>query len=75
MLSNGCVLDNKEAGYIGYYLLNPDSIVIYKHPVSKAEIYRIWKKKLFQAKLKLDMSKYDEYMSLLKSKGNYFNNN
>ncbi len=70
--SDGCVLDNEEPGYIGYYLLDldKDKPVIYKSPVTKEEIYKIWKKKLFQAKLKLDVSKYDEYRSLLKDKGN-----
>jgi hypothetical protein len=70
LLSNGCVHDNHYSGYIGYYLLDIDSIIIYKAPVTKHEIYKIWKKKLFQAKLKLDVSKYDEYLSLLKDKGN-----
>lgn len=70
LLSDGCVRDNRYPGYIGYYLLDLDSIVIYSNPVTKKEIYKIWKKKLFQSKLKLDVSKYDEYMSLLKNKGN-----
>ena len=69
-LSDGYVPDNHNPGYIGYYLLDIDSIVIYKAPVTKHEIYKIWKKKLFQAKLKLDVSKDDEYMILLKNKGN-----
>ena len=70
LLSHGCIPDNHRTGYIGYYLLDIDSIVIYKAPITKHEIYKIWKKKLFQAKPKLDVSKYDEYMSLLKNKGN-----
>ena len=70
LLSHGYVPDNHNPGYIGYYLLDIDSIVIYQTPVTKDEIYKIWKKKLFQSKLKLDTSKYDEYMSLLKTKGN-----
>ena len=70
LLSDGCVPDNHNPGYIGYYLLDIDSIVIYKATVTKHEICKIWKKKLFQAKLKLDVSKYNEYMSLLKNKGN-----
>ncbi len=70
LVSDGCVHDNSHEGYIGYYLLNLDSIVIYSNPVTKEEIYKIWKKKLFQSKLKLDVSKYDEYMNLLKIKGN-----
>jgi hypothetical protein len=68
--SDGCIPDNRNIGYIGYYLLDLDSIVIYKNPITKAEIFKIWKKKLFQSKLKLDISKYDEYMKLLKNKGN-----
>ena len=70
LISDGCIRDNSCTGYIGYYLLDPESIVIYSNPVTKEEIYKIWKKKLFQSKLKLDISKYDEYMSLLKNKGN-----
>ena len=70
LLSDGCVRDSGYAGYVGYYLLDPDSIVIYSNPVTKKEIYKIWKKKLFESKLKLDVSKYDEYMGLLKNKGN-----
>jgi hypothetical protein len=70
LLSDGCIPDNRDTGYIGYYLLDPNSIVIYKNPISKEEIYKIWGKTLFQSKLKLDISKYDEYMMLLKNKGN-----
>ena len=70
LLSDGCIPDNRYAGYIGYYLLDPDSIVIYNNPVSKEEIYKLWKKTLFQSKSKLDISKYDEYMTLLENEGN-----
>lgn len=70
LLSDGCVLDNGCPGYIGYYRLDIKSCIIYKMPVTKKEIHKIWNKKLFQAKLKLDISKYDEYMKLLKHKGN-----
>ena len=70
LLSDSYVPDSKYAGYIGYYLLDIDSIVLYKTPVTKEQIYKIWNKKLFQAKLKLDISQYDEYIRLLKNKGN-----
>jgi hypothetical protein len=70
LLSDGCVPDKKYSGYIGYYLLDLDNTVIYKSLVTKEEIYKIWKKTLFQAKLKLDVKRYDEYLSLLKNKGN-----
>ena len=70
LLSDGCVRNNERPGYIGYYLLDLDSIVIYKAPVTKEEIYNLWEKTLSQAKLKLDVSKYHEYMSLLKDKEN-----
>ena len=70
LLSDGCVHDDSIAGYIGYYLLDPANIVIYNDPVTKDEIYEIWKKRLFQSKLDLDISKYAEYMKLLEHKGN-----
>lgn len=70
LLSDGCVPDNECTGYIGYYLLDLNNTVIYKTPVTKEEVYKIWKKTLFQAKHKLDVSKYGEYLSLLKNKGN-----
>ena len=70
LLSDGYVPDSEYAGCIGYYLLDIKSIVLYKTPVTKEEIYKIWNKKLFQAKPKLDVSKYDEYIRLLKNKGN-----
>ncbi len=68
--SNGCVIDKKEKGYIGYYEINMESIIIYNNPVTKEEIYEIWMKKLGQAKLKLEVSKYDEYLKLLEKKRN-----
>lgn len=70
LLSDGCIQDNSRTGYIGYYLLDLATIVIYDNPVTKEEIYKIWKKALFQSKLKLDVSKYHEYMMLLRNKGN-----
>ena len=69
LLSDGYVRDDTDAGYIGYYLLDLDSIVIYGKPVTKEEIYRIWKKNLCQSKHILDISKYGEYMRLLQKKG------
>ncbi len=69
LISDGCVFDGELDGYIGYYLL--DNIVIYKSPVTEEEIDHIWRgRRLCQAKHKLDVSKYSEYMSLLKIKGN-----
>ncbi|HEX9974530.1 MAG TPA: hypothetical protein VGD14_20855 [bacterium] len=70
LLSDGCIPDKRYTGYIGYYLLDPDSIVLYKNPVSKEEIYKIWNKTLYRSKLKLATTKYNEYMTLLKNKGN-----
>lgn len=69
LLSDGCVRSNTDAGYIGYYPLDLDSVVIYSNPVTKEEIYKIWGKPLCQAKLILDISKYGEYMRLLEKKG------
>jgi len=68
--SNGCVFDSEVSGYIGYYVIDIDSIIIYNSPVTKNEIFEIWSKKLFQSKLKLDVSRFDEYMKLLEEKGN-----
>lgn len=70
LISDGCVFDNRYSGYIGYYLLDPDSINVYNKPVTKKEIYKVWEKKLFQSRLLLDLSKYDEYIRLLENKGN-----
>jgi hypothetical protein len=70
LLSDGCVHDDSHKGYIGYYLLDTATIMIYDNPVTKEEIYRIWQKTLFQSKLKLDLSKYDDYLRLLRKKGN-----
>ncbi|HOO36761.1 MAG TPA: hypothetical protein PLV78_00475 [Deltaproteobacteria bacterium] len=70
LLSDGCIHDSSRAGYIGYYLLDLSTIVIYDNPVTKEEVFKIWKKLLFQSKLNLDVSKYGEYMTLLKDKGN-----
>jgi hypothetical protein len=68
--SNGCVLNNDVNGYVGYYVIDMDSIIIYNTAITKKEIFEIWGKKLFQSKLKLDVSKFDEYMRLLEEKGN-----
>ena len=70
LLSNGGVPDNEYPGYIGYYLLDLNKTVIYKTPIDKEDIFRLWRKKLGRSKLKLDVSKYSEYMTLLKNKGN-----
>ena len=58
LVSDGCVLDGKLDGYIGYYLFDLNTINVYNNPISKIEIYNIWKKKLFMGKLILDPSKY-----------------
>ena len=70
LVSDGCVLDGELDGYIGYFLFGLNTINVYNNPISKDEIYNIWEKKLFQAKLKLDPSKYYEYKRLLKRFGN-----
>jgi predicted HNH restriction endonuclease len=70
LISNGCVLDEKEKGYVGYYLFDPDSINVYHNPVTKNEIHNIWKKNLCRAKLNLNTSDYDKYVTLLETKGN-----
>ena len=68
--SNGCIFSNQVNGYIGYYMIDIDSIKIYKNPITKQEIYDIWGTTLGRAKSRLDISKYDEYMKLLEEKGN-----
>ena len=70
LVSNGCVFDGKLDGYIGYYLFDLNTINVYNNPISKDEIYNIWKKKLFMGKLILDPSKYYEYERLLEKFGN-----
>ncbi|QTA83498.1 Uncharacterized protein dnl_59100 [Desulfonema limicola] len=68
--SDGCVYVPGNDYYIGYYQLDIKSINVYRNPVTKDEIFGIWKKKLLQAKLNLDVSKYDDYLNLLKKKNN-----
>lgn len=71
LISDGCVYSNEEEGYVGYFVFEPESIHFYNNFVTKQEIYAIWQKNLgARVKLNLDVSKYDEYMSLLKNKGN-----
>ena len=70
LVSDGCVLDRKLDGYLGYYLFDLNTINVYNNPISKDEIYNIWKKKLFMGKLRLYPSKYYEYERLLEKFGN-----
>jgi hypothetical protein len=68
--SNGCIKSGTVKNYIGYYHLDVDSINFYNNPITKEEIFKIWRKCLSRAKLQLDVSKYGDYMKLLKSKNN-----
>ncbi len=70
LISDGCVPDGEVDGYIGYYVFDPNSINVYKNPITKDEIHNIWKRKLCQSKLRLDISNYCEYKRLLKKSGN-----
>ena len=70
LISNGYERSGDVEGYIGYYHLDLNSINFYNTPVKKDKIYKIWQKKLCRSRLKLDVSKYDDYMKLLKSKNN-----
>lgn len=71
LISDGCIPSDKVNNYIGYYHFDVNSINFYNKPITKEEIFKIWRKCLYQrAKLKLDVSKYDDYRKLLKSKNN-----
>ena len=70
LLSDGCISDALDDYYIGYYLIDVESINFYRNAITKEEIIDIWDKKLSQAKLNLDVAKYEEYMELLKRKKN-----
>ena len=41
LISDGCVLDGKLGGYIGYYIFEPNSINVYKNAITKDKIYNI----------------------------------
>jgi len=75
LLSNGCIKSDEIKNYVGYYCIDVDSINFYRTPVTKEEIFSIWNKKLGRAKLQLDVSKYDDYRALFKSKGNIMRRN
>jgi hypothetical protein len=69
--SNGLIKNYTVKNYIGYYHLDVDSINFYNTPITKEEIFIIWHKCLYmRARLKLDVSKYDDYMKFLKCKNN-----
>ncbi len=68
--SNGCVSDAINDYYIGYYILDVESINFYRNAIAKEEVFDICKKKLSQAKANLCVSKYGEYTELLKRKKN-----
>ena len=70
LLSDGCISDALDYYYIGYYLIDVESINFYRNAITKEEIIDIWNKKLSQAKLNLDVAKYEEYKELLKRKKN-----
>jgi hypothetical protein len=71
LISDGCVESNDVKDYVGYYHLDVDSINFYNTPVKKEDIFKIWRRCLYQrAKLRLDVSKYDDYMELLKRNNN-----
>lgn len=69
LISDGCIY-RKDFDYIGYYLFDINSINYYKNPVTRKQIFHVWHKKLCQAKLNLDVSKFNDYINLLKRRNN-----
>lgn len=70
LISDGCIKSQDVEGYVGYYQLDVNSINSYNVPITKEEIYALWGKILWRSKWNLDISKYHDYMELLKRKDN-----